>query len=236
MPLSQNTDLAVTGGEYRRLPSEINANPFDGSLLSYASADGQVHELVAGEPFAGVCRSRISTADAAIADGARFIEATAGTFVITVTISGVTQTDAVHRRKVFANDDGAITFTALGNTEIGVVIGVDAAGRAIVLCTTADKKFGLSGIETLADAAATLTTAQLDKVLQMTPTAGRTLTLPAAVLCAGRTVTAVTLAAFAITLDGNGAELVNGSATFASGATAGSVVRVISTGAAWVSF
>lgn len=236
MPLSQNVDLAVTGGDYRRLPSEINANPFDGSLLSYAAADGQVHELVAGEPFAGVCRMRIPSADAATADGSRFIEATGGTFNITATISGVGQDDVVHRRKVFASDDGTLTFTALGNTEIGVVVGVDAAGRAIVLCTTADKKFGISGVETLADAAATLTTSQLDKVLQMTPTAGRTLTLPAAADCAGRTVTVVTLAAFAITLDGNGAELVNGSATFAGGATAGSVVRAISTGAAWVSF
>jgi len=236
MPLTQNIDLAVTGGDYRRLPSEINANPFDGSLLSYAAADGQVHELVAGEPFAGVCRMRIPTAEAAAADGARFIEATGGTFVITITLAGVGQDDVVHRRKVFASDDGTFTFTGLGNTEIGSVVGVDAAGRAIVMCITADRRFGVMGVETLADAAATLTTAQLDKVLQMTPTAGRTLTLPVAADCNGRTFTAVTLAAFAITLDGAGAELVNGSATFASGATAGSVVRVISTGTAWVSF
>ena len=65
--LSLDSDIAPTGGQFRRLPSEISANPYAGSLLSFA-LDGFVRELVAGEPFAGVARTPIETKDAATAD------------------------------------------------------------------------------------------------------------------------------------------------------------------------
>jgi len=232
--LSRDADLAVTGGDYRRLPAELAANPFGGSLLSFAP-DGQAHELVAGEPFAGICVEAVETPGAA--DGARQIGARCGNFTITVTISGVSQTDAHRRRMVYASDDGTLTFTAAGNTPIGQVIGLDGT-RAIVLAATVDQisSNGPKGHEVLADAAATLTVAQLDKILILTLTAGRILTLPPAAHCTGRGYTAVTLGAFAITLDGDAAETVNGAATFASAGTVGSVVRVYSTGLAWVSF
>lgn len=236
--LSQNVDLAVTGGEYRRLPSEISANPYDGSLLSFAAADGQVHELVAGEPFAGVCRQRIPTADAATADGSRYIEAIGGMFTITVVISGVGQDDAVHRRNVYASDDATFTFTPSGNTPIGNVIGINAAGLAIVLCRTADVVqggSGLTGIEVLADAAATLTTAQLDKLLIITPSAGRTLTLPAAADCAGRVYCFKNLAAQVLTIDGAGAETVDGAATSVLMDAANDTLTFMSDGLKWLS-
>ncbi len=235
--LSQNVDLAATGGEYRRLPSEISANPYQGSLLTFAAADGQVHELVAGEPFAGICRIRIPTADAASADGSRYIEAQAGMFVIEAVIAGIGQDDAVHRRNVYASDDATLTFTPSGNTLIGCVIGVDGT-KAIILCKTADIKeggFGITGIEVLADAAATLTTAQLDKLLVITPTAGRTLTLPAAADCAGRTFTVKTLAAQVVTLDGAGAETIDGAATNVLADAANDVLTIMSDGVKWLS-
>jgi hypothetical protein len=236
--LSQNVDLAVTGGEYRRLPSEISANPYDGSLLTFAAADGQAHELVAGEPFAGVARQRIPTADAATADGSRYIEATGGKFTITVTISGVGQDDVVHRRKVYASDDATFTFTPSGNTLIGEVIGVAASGKAIVVCTTADvasSGYGLTGIEVLADAAATLTTAQLDKLLVITPTTGRTLTLPAAADCAGRVYAFKNLAAQVLTIDGAGAETVDGASTSVLMDAANDTLTIMSDGTKWLS-
>ncbi len=232
--LSRDADLAVTGGDYRRLPAELAANPFGGSLLSFAT-DGQAHELVAGEPFAGVCTEAVENPGAT--DGARQIGARCGIFTMTVTISGVVQTDAHRRRLVYASDDGTLTFTAAGNTLIGQVIGLDGS-KAIVLAATVDQvaSNGPKGHEVLADAAATLTVGQLDKLLVITATAGRTLTLPPAANCTGRTFNVVTLGAFAITLDGDAAELVNAAATFAGGATVGSAVRVYSTGTAWVSF
>lgn len=234
--LALDVDFTPSGGEFRRLPSEAAANPFGGSLLSYNAA-GFAHELVAGEPFAGITRVAIETAKAALSNGARFIEVIAGAFTITATIAGIVQDDASRRRRVYAQDDGTLGFTATGNTLIGCVVGVDGT-KAIVACRTADLAdgTGCQGNATLADASVTLLVSQLDKILVMTATAARTLTLPPAAQCVGRTYTVVTLGAFAITFDGDAAELVNGAATFAGGATAGSVNRIYSTGLAWVSF
>lgn len=131
--LSTDYDLAVTGGDYRRLPSEISANPYSGSLLSYA-ADGYVHELVAGEPFAGVCRIAIETADAATADGTRYIEAVGGEFYATVPLAA---TVANIGQRVFATDDATFTMTqASASTFVGRVVGIESATKAIVLMRT----------------------------------------------------------------------------------------------------
>jgi hypothetical protein len=131
--LSADFDLAVTGGDYRRLPSEAAANPYNGSLLSYA-ADGYVHELVAGEPFAGVCRVPIDTSDAATADGSRYIEAVGGQFYATVTL---TATVANIGQRVFATDDATFTLTqASASTFVGRVVGIESATKAIILMQT----------------------------------------------------------------------------------------------------
>lgn len=187
--LSVDADLAPTGGQYRRLPSEISANPYGGSLLSFA-ADGYVHELVAGEPFAGIARTAIETADAATADGSRYIEAVAGTFFITATLSGVAQDDAAHGREVYASDDATLTFTPTGNTRIGRVIGVDGT-KAIILCTT-DKGAAVAsnGTRTLAATGdVTLTSADLDRVILLPSTGAQAITLPASADSAGHTIT-----------------------------------------------
>jgi hypothetical protein len=131
--LTADTDLSITGGDYRRLPSEISANPYSGSLLSFA-ADGMVHELVAGEPFAGVCTMAIDSSDAATADGSRYIDATGGEFYATIPMT-VAATDI--GRRVFATDDGTYTMTQVSAcTFIGRVIGLESTARAIVLCYT----------------------------------------------------------------------------------------------------
>jgi hypothetical protein len=131
--LSVDADLAVTGGDYRRLPSEISANPYSGSLLSYA-ADGYVHELVAGEPFAGVCRQAIESADAATADGTRYIDAIGGEFYATVTLSA---TVANIGQRVFATDDATFTLTqASASTYVGRVVGIESATKAVILMQT----------------------------------------------------------------------------------------------------
>lgn len=231
--LTIDTDLNVTGGQMRRLLAEINANPYSGSLLSFA-ADGYAHELVAGEPFAGICTMAVPSAYAASADGSRAIEARCGSFVISATISGVGQDDAALRRKVYASDDGTLTFTAKENTLIGEVIAVDGT-KAMIACRTAEVVNGAwsAGVITLADAAATLNATHLDKVLLITPTVGRTLTLPPAANCAGRFITIKVLAAFAVTLDGNAAETVDGAATLATADAAQDSITIVCDGAAW---
>lgn len=135
MVLSVNTDLRVTGGDYARLRSEASANPYQGSLLSYA-ADGYAHELVAGEPFAGVCREQILTADAAASDGARFIEAINGIFNIYASVTGATGvTDIDAATKVYASDDGTLTTSSTGNSLVGVIIDYDGS-KYTVRCAT----------------------------------------------------------------------------------------------------
>ncbi len=186
--LTVDADLAPTGGQYRRLPSEISANPFGGSLLSYA-VDGYVRELVAGEPFAGIARVGIETADAATADGSRYIEAVSGTFTITATLSGVAQDDAAHGRDVYATDDSTLTFTPTG-TKIGRVIGLDGT-KAVILCST-EPAVGVAtnGVRSLAATGnITLTTADLGRVILLPSTGAQAITLPTTADCGGKTIT-----------------------------------------------
>jgi hypothetical protein len=175
--LAQNADRRIAGGDYARLPSEVSANPYQGSLLSFA-ADGYVRELVAGEPFAGVCSLQIATADAAAADGGRTIDAITGEFLMEMALSGVAQDDVTHRRAVFASDDATLTFTASGNTFVGHVVGVAATNVAIVAAKTNRTATDCYGLRSLAATGnVTLTTADLDKVILLPSTGAQTITL-----------------------------------------------------------
>ncbi len=93
---------------------------------------------------------------------------------------------------------------------------------------------GMKANVTLSDAAQTLTKWDVNKTFQMTPTAGRTITLPAvASTSPGDRMTFITLAAFALTLKGNGSENVNGANTQATGNTAYSKLTIESDGTQW---
>jgi hypothetical protein len=218
--LALNVNLAPTGGEFRRLPSEISANPFQGSLLSYA-ADGYVHELVAGEPFAGICRQQIQTPEIATADGSRAIEATAGTFTITATLSGVAQDDVLHGRRVFASDDATITFTPTGNTLIGRITGLEGS-KAIITCQTLDHQAvapcSAGTVAKAATGALTITTADLNKLIKLPSTGAQAVTLPAAADCAGQFLTfkKTTADAVAATLTAAGSDTIDGASTVAT--------------------
>ena len=234
--LTVDVDLAPTGGQLRRLPVEINANPFSGSLMSVA-ADGYVRELVAGEPFAGICRQAIETADAATADGSRMVDVIAGTFVITATLSGVAIDDVSHERRVFASDDGTLSFSGVGNTLIGQVIGLDGS-KAIILCST-EPAAGIGTRGTVTKAATgnlTLTPADCDKVIVLPSTGAQAVTLPAAADCAGRFLTfkKTTADAVAATLTRAGSDTIDGATTVATIDAANDTITIVSDGgAAW---
>jgi hypothetical protein len=237
--LTKEADRAVTGGVLRRLPLAASANPFAGSLLSLNTA-GYATELVTGRPFAGICRSTIPSANAPVSAGDVEVEAIAGEFQITVAITGAAAVDALKRRKVYASDDNAFSFSPIGTTYIGRASGYDAqADKLIVSCQTADL-VGTGGAcplgtEVLADEAQTLTVSQLDKLLVISPGAGRTLTLPPAADCAGRCFTVKTLAAQVITLDADAAETIDGAATNVLVDAANDVLTILSDGAKWLS-
>lgn len=231
-----NKDRQVTAKTITsRLLAELAANPYVGSAISPA-ADGYSHELLTGEPFQGFARMQIRTADVGAADGDVRIEVDAGQFLCVLPLTGVAQDDVGHKRLVYASDDNAFNMTGSGSL-VGCVVGVAGTDLGIVFARTYEhQQTGgpFNGFETLADAAATLTTAQLDKLLSITPTTGRTLTLPVAADCTGRTFSVKVLAAFAITLDGAGSETIDGAATFAAADAAGDYVSIMSTGTAWL--
>ncbi len=236
--LTVEADRALTGGQARRLPVEINANPFVGSALSFA-ADGYVHELVSGEVFAGFCTETIQTKDAATADGSRFVEVKAGAFVALLTISGVAIDDVQHRRKVYASDDNTFAMAGSG-TLIGEVIGLDSSGKAIVLCESDGyTKDGFAGAGIVTHAATgtlTITTAMLGKLNLIPSTGAQTANLPAAADCTGRTLTfkKTTTDAVALTLDGASSETIDGATTNAVMDAENDTLTIISTGTAWV--
>jgi hypothetical protein len=133
--LTVESDRAITGGVYRRVPSASGAKPFMGSAISYGSG-GYCNTLTAGQRFAGFCVETIQDKDKASADGARYIDVIGGTFVAALSIT-VAVTDIGAR--VYATDDNAFTMTQAGaSTYIGRIIGLDSSSRAIVLCQTHD--------------------------------------------------------------------------------------------------
>lgn len=232
--LAQNADRRIAGGDYARLPSEVSANPYQGSLLSFA-ADGYVRELVAGEVFAGVCSQQIATADAAAADGGRTIDAITGEFLMEMALSGVAQDDVTHRRAVFASDDATLTFTASGNTFVGHVVGVAATNVAIVAAKTNRTATDAYGLRSLAATGnVTLTTADLDKVILLPSTGAQTITLPAAADCVGRTITfkKTTADAVAATIT-PAAGTIDGAANHAAIDAANDTITITTDGTNW---
>lgn len=239
--LTGDVNRAISGGIPVRLALAASTICFQGSLLTY-DANGYAVRLSAGAPFAGIARERVIAADwikSTPADGDIYAEALQGKFLLKVSLSGVGIVDVRRRRKVYASDDATFTFTPTGNTYIGVVVGYEASNVAVIECQTAERIVGGGycplGVETLADAAATLTVAQLDKLLVITPTAGRTLTLPPAAHCTGRCFTVKTLAAQVVTLDGDAAETIDGAATNVLCDAANDVLTIMSDGTKWLS-
>lgn len=237
--LSNEVDRAATGGVLRRLPLAASAAPFAGSLMSINTA-GYATILAAGRPFAGVCRTSIPSANAPVSAGDSEAEVTSGRFRMAITLSGAAAADAVKRRKVYASDDATFSFSPIGNSYIGNACGYDAlADKLLVEAQTADMPATGGacslGVETLADAPATLTVSQLDKLLVINPGAGRALTFPPAADCAGRTLTVKSLAAQVITLTGNAAETIDGANTCVLIDAANDVLTLLSDGVKWLS-
>jgi hypothetical protein len=236
--LAIEANRACTGGIVRRVPTAASANPFRGSLLSLNSA-GYANELVAGEPFLGIADKTIPTAQVGSSAGDVLVEAFSGMFIGKMTLTGVAQDDVAHRRPVFASDDNTLTFTASGNTLVGWVIGVEASNTAIILFCSADMQNNLpiSGVKTLhaTTTPQALTTADLGKLVIAPNTGAITVTLPAAADCAGGTLMfkKTTADALAVTLDGAGAETIDGAATNAAMDAQYDTLTIVCDGLAW---
>lgn len=242
--LSNDANIALTGGERdAAVRLQLSEVPFRGSALAFA-LDGFA-ELIdatsAGQPFAGFAEQRVLAKDhpAVPADGDLTLAARRGLFFARCPISGVAQDDVAHQRAVFMADDGTFTFTPSG-TLVGIVWELEAAGIAIVLCATAGHHGALGlrarGVKTLAATGnQTLTTGDLGKLVLVPNTAALSIALPPAADCTGKgyIIKKTNAAAFAATIDPDGAELIEGGATFALIDANYDVAEIVSDGTAW---
>jgi len=211
--LTVNKDRGISGGIRRRHYLEASANPYVGSFASFA-VDGYIHELVAGERFAGVFDEQVLDKNKPAADGDILVGVRQGSFLAHLTVSGAAQDDVAHRRWVYASDDNTFTFTAANNTPIGQIVGLDGSD-AIVLCL-ADEDMGGVLSKT---AAYTMRAHDAGKTLYGDTSGGAfTVTLAPAADWTGKRCTFVRTGsgANALTLDGDGSETIDGSATYAA--------------------
>jgi hypothetical protein len=246
--LTVATDRKVGGAtlQERFLASAIAAIPFEGSLLGLNSS-GYVVPLVAGQPFAGICRRTVLAKDAALANGSVTIQAATGRFTFVAVIAGQTQASLVAGTHVYASSDNDLSITAeAGNTFIGKIadlynqFGANVTNGVVIEAQTFHANgigaTGDLGSALLADANATLTVSQLDLFLTQANTAARTLTLPPVAQCTGRyfRLKKTTAAAFAVTLQANAAENIDQANTYATATAQNSFVEIRSDGTQWI--
>ena len=227
MPLTAPQDRQVqpnTNATKSRQPLAASARPFQGSVLG-VKTDGYIRTLTAGDVLIGIAERTTDTDDVSATDGVCSTNIDRGVQTIVVPLTGVVRADVGKRRAVYASDDGTFAFTPAGNTFLGYVVGVWATNYAVVQMIAHHfiaPAPGACGLRDLTDADATLTTADLDKVIRQVNTAARVITLPPAADCAGHFLTVVKngVAAFSVTLDANAAETIDGATTLVLTATA----------------
>jgi hypothetical protein len=245
MPLTSDANFGVSGGDRDcAMRLQINETPYQGSAMAIA-LDGFL-ELIdvssTGQNFGGIAQRRVMSKDhpaVGAADGDLSVPVIRGLFYAWLPISGVAQDDVAHQRAVFASDDGTFSFTPSG-TLVGCVFDLQSPGIAIVACATSGHHGALGlrakGVRTLAATGAqSLTTADLGKLILCSNTAGLTVSLPPAADCTGKgyVIKKPAGGAFAITIDPDGAETIDGAATFAAVDANNDVVEIISDGTAW---
>jgi hypothetical protein len=229
MPQTNGQDrqnAPLTTATKNRVPLAASQRPFQGSAIGLRPDNGFARTLLGGDILYGFADRTTDLEDVVATNGDNLTDTQRGLQTIVVPLTGVAQDDVAHRRMVYAADDGTYGFlpygaAGTGYTAVGPVVGVWATNFAIVQATPdhfIPPGIGARGAVFCADAAYTMTTADLDKILVMANTAARTITAPPAADCAGRFVTIVkaSAAAFAITFDPSGAETVEGAATVAS--------------------
>lgn len=238
MALSENRELVFyTSQELIDLPVDDNVKIYKGAVVGRNRSTGYARGLVAGDEFLGVAYQEADNTGAGHTAGGVNVRLHQNVDVVHA-VTGVVTGDI--GRDVYASDDGTLTLAPAGNSRVGRVVAVEAANLARVRCRPIvglDGAFENASIVTLADANATLTLDHMNRVLLIGNTAARTLTLPpAATVRAGGWFRLVktTAAAFAVTLDGNGAETIDGGATYAAIDAQYDVAHVVCTGTEWI--
>ncbi len=214
----RNVDF-YTSQELIDLPVDDNVKIYKGAFVGRNRATGYARCLVAGDEFLGIAyRHADNTATGHTAGGVtvRLHQSVDVVHALTGVISGDIGKD------VYASADDTLTLTPTGNSRIGRVVAVEATSVARVRCAPLAQVSGTLEnlpVVSLADANATLTLDHINRTLLIANSDARTLTLPAvAAVRAGGWIRVVktSAAAYAVTLDGNASETIDGAATYAA--------------------
>lgn len=112
--------------EIRRYPVAANSRAFKGGLVGLNSSK-YAHALAAGDKCAGLAYDASDNTGGA--NGERYIRVyTQGDFLLPLT--GATRADV--GKAVYASDDATLTFTAAGNSLVGVCVDVPTSGQIIL--------------------------------------------------------------------------------------------------------
>ncbi|MBK8913589.1 MAG: hypothetical protein IPM64_03140 [Phycisphaerales bacterium] len=238
MPLSadRNVDFFASA-ESIELGVDADAIIYKGAFVGRNRATTFVRPLTAGDEFLGVAMAHCDNSAVGAVAGAKRVRLQQGVDIV----HGVPSSGASDiGRPVFASDDGTLTLSPAGTSRVGRIVAWDSAASVRVRCEPVGSLSGiLEGFAAtaLSDASATLAVEQMNRVFFIANTAARTLTLPAAASCragAWFALVKTSAAAFAVTLDPNASETIDGQATFTGVDAAYDTVLVVCTGAEWV--
>lgn len=238
MALTANLELVFYATqELIELPVDDSASIYKGAFVGRNRSTGYMRPLTAGDEFVGVAyAAALNTASGHTAGG---INVQLHQMVdIVHALTGVASADI--GKDVYASDDGTLTLTPTGNSRIGRIVAVESSNMARVRCMPLMALDGLldnGPVVTLTDASATLTLDHVNRTLLIGNTAARTLTLPAvATVRAGGwfRIVKTSAAAFAVTLDPNSSETIDGAATLATIDAQYDTALVLCTGSEWI--
>lgn len=223
--------------ELVQLPVKDNVRIYKGALVGRDRGTGYARPLAAGDEFLGVAYKRADNTGAGHAAGAVLVTLHQAIDIVHP-LTGVVLGDL--GKDVYASADDVLTLSPAGNSRVGRIVAVAGANLARVRCRPVCQLSGVldnAPVLALADASATLTLDHVNRTLLIANTAARTLTLPpVAQVRAGGTLRLIKTSAdaYAVTLDGNAAETIDGAATYAAVDAAYDVVTLLCTGTEWV--
>lgn len=238
MALTANREVQFFASqELIDLPVDDNIVIYKGALVGRNRSTGYARALVAGDELLGIAYAQADNTISGHTAGGIDVRLFQSVDIVH-TLTGVVTGDI--GKDVYASDDETLTLTPTGNSRIGRVVAVDSTNTARVRAQPVTQLEGVldnNVIIQLADASATLTLDHVNRVLLIGNTAARTLTLPAvATVRAGGWLRVVKTSsdAFAVTLDGNASETIDGAATLATMDAQFDTVHLVCTGTEWI--
>lgn len=238
MPLTADRDVKFYASqELIDLPIDDNIKIYKGSFVGRNRSTGYARALVAGDEFLGIAYDQADNTISGHTAGGVSVRLHQSIDIVHA-LSSVAQGDI--GKDVYASDDSTLTLTPTSNSRIGRIVSFEESNVARVRCEPISELSGSlenEEVVSLADASATLTLDHMNRILLIGNTAARTLTLPAAATVrAGGWVRVVktSAAAFAVTLDGNASETIDGAATLATIDAQYDTALLLCTGSEWI--